>query len=110
MMDAINGIMNQIDLIFDNVEEEDITNYKGVIHINGYTIREWINHVNETFYNFQLQSSLIYSICNDCLDDIKEISGRKRMKDIYLIFLGLKEDKKVPSMNLSNEDVVKHFS
>ena len=75
MMDAVNGIMNQMDLIFEDVNEEDVNNYNGVVHINGYTLREWINHINETFYNFELQSSLIYSICNKCLDDIKEKTG-----------------------------------
>ena len=110
MMDAISSIMNEIDLIFKNIKKEDINNRQGVIYINGYTLREWINHINETFYKFKLQGSMIYSISNYCLDDIKEISGRKRIKDIYLIFLKLKEDKKIQLMNLSNEEVVKHFS
>ena len=110
MMDAINGLMNQIDLVFENVDEQDISNRRGVVYINGYTMREWINHINETFYNFELQSSMINSVCNRCIEDIKKVSGRKRMKDVYLIFLKFKNDKNVKFMNVSNVEVVKHFS
>ena len=113
-MSIIKAIIDQLYMVYEDVEEKDIRTERKVTYINGYeAIREYINNKWTTYDMFggpNIETGLLITITRNILEEIKIITGRKREKDIFLIFLCLKEDKNIKIEGLNNMEIVKKFT
>ena len=113
-MSIIKAIIDQLYMVYEDVEEKDIRTSRKVTYINGYeATREYINNKWTTYNMFggpDIETGLLITITRHILEEIKAITGRKREKDIFLIFLCLKKDKNIKVEGLNNMEIVKKFT